>query len=427
MTHRLLFAALWLPAAALAAEPLTLEGAVRLALERNERAQIATARVDAAEARVAQARSFFFPDVALGATYRRQPEIASPELGVIRPSDTLTGTATLTMSLFDGRSIPLYRAAARDAEATALEASRERRIVAFEAADAYLQTLGAQEVDAAARRRLQLARQTLEEANLRLQAGLVSSNDVTRAQLEFATAEQSVTAAQGQAKLAMLQLAYLIDAPIEALAPVDTAVPQAGVARMPPDALVARAVDAREDLAAASKRVELQEALAQEPLWRWVPSLNLTAQYQKASEAGRFGRPDDWFAQISASWVIFDGLERFADREEQLALLRIARLNREQSRRRVALEVRAALVSLQSAEAAVRQAEVGARVARQNAQETSTLYQQGLARAIEVADANLRLFEAEVALAREQYTRALAWLDLRAALGLDPLGGEPSP
>jgi outer membrane protein TolC len=57
--------------------------------------------------------------------------------------------------------------------------------------------------------------------------------------------------------------------------------------------------------------------------------------------------------------------------------------------------------------------------------ETGELYRQGLASALAVSDANLRLFEAEVALARARFGLGLALLDLRAAQGLDALGKEP--
>jgi outer membrane protein TolC len=44
---------------------------------------------------------------------------------------------------------------------------------------------------------------------------------------------------------------------------------------------------------------------------------------------------------------------------------------------------------------------------------------------LEVADANVQLFDAEVAAIRARYTLAIAYLDLRAAFGLDALGQEP--
>jgi outer membrane protein TolC len=60
--------------------------------------------------------------------------------------------------------------------------------------------------------------------------------------------------------------------------------------------------------------------------------------------------------------------------------------------------------------------------ARRNAEETSALYREGLASALELADANQRLFEAEVAEVTARYRMALAYLALREARGDAPVG-----
>ncbi len=89
------------------------------------------------------------------------------------------------------------------------------------------------------------------------------------------------------------------------------------------------------------------------------------------------------------------------------------------------VEVREALVSLTNQRASLKQAAVAHEVAKKNAAETTELYRQGLASALEVADANVSLFEAEVALVQERYGLGVAFLNLEAALGLDPFGKEP--
>ena len=89
------------------------------------------------------------------------------------------------------------------------------------------------------------------------------------------------------------------------------------------------------------------------------------------------------------------------------------------------MDVRNALVSLSSAHAALKEADVAHEVAQRNAVETGQLYGQGLASALEAADANVSLFEAEVALVNERYAVALAYLNFEASLGLDPFGKEP--
>jgi outer membrane protein TolC len=89
------------------------------------------------------------------------------------------------------------------------------------------------------------------------------------------------------------------------------------------------------------------------------------------------------------------------------------------------VDIQRAQVALDNAQAALRQSELAAKTARRNAEETGILYREGLTTALAVADASLRLFEAEVALARQRYTLGVALLALRAAVGLDPLGKEP--
>jgi outer membrane protein TolC len=399
------------------AAPLTLEEGVRLALARNERARIATERIIAASARADRARTFFFPDATLTGTYGVNP--------TAHPAGSI---AALQMTLFDGRLFPLYRAAARDAEATVLESADERRRVAFEAAGAYLMTLSAAQVSEAAKRRQALARQAHEDAEVRFKAGLVSSNDVTRATLELATADQAATRAAGDAQTAALQLSFLLDAPVELpLTPVEGLIPDSATPDADVEALVRRATEHRPDLAASLKRVESAEATAEEPLWRWLPALTATGRYVLGNPSSSPTLPPSWSGTLALTWPLFDGGERWADRAERIALSRIAALTRDATARQVALDVRNARVALEIAEAAVRQAAVGAEVARKNAGETEVLYRQGLARAIEVADANQRLFEAEVTLTREYYAKALAWLDLRSALGEDPLGREIYP
>jgi outer membrane protein TolC len=121
---------------------------------------------------------------------------------------------------------------------------------------------------------------------------------------------------------------------------------------------------------------------------------------------------------------LYDGGERRADRAERKANARIADLEFSAAKRQVDLDVRRALISIQNDHAVARQAQVAVGIGRQNAEEVVVLYRQGLVSALEVADANVRLFEAEVAFARARYGLGLSLLSLRAALGLDPLGNN---
>ncbi len=410
--------------------PLTLEQAVSLAAERNETVLAAQQRAEAADARVARARAFFFPELSLTGTYtRRLRESVRQVEGqptVIQQRNALGATATARVSLFDARGFPLYRAARLEGEAAELDAREARRLVAFEAADAFLTTLGNQQVYEAARRRLEFARQSLLDAQARAEAGLASINDVTRAELEVANAEVQLASARGDADTSRIELGFLLVSPVEGpLATPEATLQEAARPAEQFQSLGQGAEERRLDILSTKLRVQAQEASAREPLARLFPSLGLTGQYRFTNEAGLTGQRGDGFIAVDLSWTLFDGGERYAERRERVALARAAELEATARTRRVGVDVQRAQVEMRNAQAALRQSDLAATQARKNAEETGILYRQGLSTALAVADASLRLFEAEVAAARARYALGVSLLNLRSAVGLDPLGKEP--
>jgi len=413
-------------------EPLTLERAVALATERNETALAAQRRAEAADARVARARAFFFPELTVTGTYTRRMretvrEVAGEQV-VVQALNALGATATARVALFDARGFPLYRAARLEGEAAQLDAREARRLVGFEAADAFLTTLSNQQVYEAARHRLEFARQSLLDAKARAEAGLASTNDVTRAELEVSNAEVQLASARGSADTSRIELGFLLVSPVEgALALPEPLLAQAAGAPGQPVGLgLEQEAQARRlDILSAKLKVQAQESFAREPLARLFPTLGLTGQYRLTNEAGLAGRRGDGFLSLDLAWNLFDGGERYADRRERVALAQAAELEATARTRRVGVDLQRAQVQLTNAQAALRQSELASTHARRNAEETGILYRQGLSTALAVADASLRLFEAEVAVAQARYILGVALLDLRAALGLDPLGKEP--
>ena len=413
-----------------AEEVLTLERAVALAAERNEVPRAAEARSEAAEARVARAHAFFFPELSVSGTYTRRPVEVVRQVGgqevVIQRQNALSGLALARVTLFDARGFPLLSAARQERKAAELEAVEARRQVAFEAASAFLATLGAQQVAEAAERRLAFARQALEDARTRAGAGLASANDVTRAELEVASAEAQLAEARGLALTSRLELGYLLVAPVEGpLASPESLLSEAARPVESFESLALGAEERRPDLLSARLRVGAQESLAREPLARLLPSLGATAQYRLTNEAGLTGRTGDGLLTVNLNWTLFDGGELYAERRERLALARAGALELEARTRRVDVAVARAEVALRTAQAALDRSQLAVKAARQNAEETRILYKQGLASSLSMSDALLRQFEEEVALARARFALGSALLELRAAVGLDPLGKEP--
>ncbi len=412
--------------------PLTLDEAVRLALERNELSMANRESVNAANARVATAKSFFFPSLTSTSSYTRRPYEVRRVVGdsevVISRFNALSEAVSLNLTLFDARSLSGLSAVKAQRNADVAAAAESQRQLAFEVSQAFLATLGTSQVREASARRFAFAGQNLEAAKARFAAGLASVNDVTRAELEYATAEVGVTQNKGQVESATLQLGYLLDAPDAVRKPLvvpEFLIEAASAEAADAEALVEEALARRLDIGSLRWIASARRQSAKAPLLGWVPALSAGGQYRITNEAGFNNRNWNWNVGATLSWSIFDGGARLGQNREQKALARIADLNLQAAVRRVDVEVRETLVSLENQRASLKQAAAAHEVAKKNAAETAELYRQGLASALEVADANVRLFEAEVALVRERYGSGVAFLNLEAALGLDPFGKEP--
>jgi outer membrane protein TolC len=281
----------------------------------------------------------------------------------------------------------------------------------------YLAALSQESVLTAAASRVTLARASADDARARAEAGLVSSNDVTRVELELSAAERDHATAVVELQRARLRIAHIIAAETIGTLVVPDGLLGEALAQSAPDAKPIAAAgqnSKRLDLAALDKRAQAADAFAEEPNWRLAPTASLAYGAYYGSLA------------LTLTWTLFDGGERYAERDERLALAAVAQLDADAAERRAGTETRDAMLSLSASHSVLEQAERTAEIARKNALETSELYRQGLTTAFTVADANAQLFDAEVALARARYTMALALIDLRRAYGLDPFGREPA-
>jgi outer membrane protein TolC len=410
---------------------LTLEEAIQRALERNELGLAAGETAKAAAARVSRAKSFLLPDVTVNGDWiRRSHETTRTVEGVtsiLSTRDALEGRVSVNQTIFDARAWPLLRQARHARDAAELDAVEVRRQLAFDTAEIYLAVLAGEQVARAAEERRDLADQNTREVRVRFGAQLVSSNDVSRAELESAVAERELVEARGAVRAARLALAYLLDQPVtdslevpqtllRGAAAVPTGNTPDGVA--PPDSA---ANERRPDILANRSRVEALEASADEPTARYLPQLNFDAQGWATNEAGFEGRSEDWTLGLGLTWPLFDGFDREATKSERDALARAGALALQNQERGVAVEIATARVAVESRQATLAQSDVAVQAARRNASESAELYRRGLIRALEAVDANVQLFEAEVERTRAQFTLALAWLDLKAALGYDPL------
>jgi outer membrane protein TolC len=403
-----------------AAAPLRLEDAVQLALARNERAKISDLQVLVAEAGVERARAGFLPIVALSAN-------DTQHFGATGPSVSNIGNSSVTINqpLVNAPAWPLYSQAKALALAQRAQNADDKRLLAFGAANAFFAVLNADDFLQAAQRQLDMAKANLADTQARADAGLTSSNDVTRTKIDIASAERQVEADKGNLDNAFVQLEFTINARVSGPVIPPQAILHA--AQQPPgqvNALVKFAMDRRPDVLASKHAADAAHYFAGESLLRLVPTIGVQGAMTATTSPPPTGRWNDETVSATLSWTLYDAGVRYADKHSRDAQASIADLNLQQLVRTVDAQVRSSVALLASAQAALRVAEDAMNAARQSVDETAILYRQGLAKAIELVDANDARFTAEVNYAGAEYALAIAYLNLRQAMGLDPLGTE---
>jgi outer membrane protein TolC len=397
------------------AAPLDLDSAIKLAESRNERAKIADLNVVVADAGVEKARAAFLPAL-----------VANGNDAFHAAAGTNVATTTLTFNqpLLAPSAFPLFSQAKHLLASQRAQSTDDKRLLAFDTAHAYFAVLLADGVVQAAQRKLDTAKTNLADTNTQFKAQIVSSNDVTRAQIDLASSERELASDQGSLEAAYLQLAFVINAPVEPGLAEPTAVITASQKEIKDvDALVKLALARRPDVAAKRDAALAAHDFAHEPLMRLIPTIGLNASFNASSNA-TMGRNTDEVVTLTATWNIFDAGTRYADKRSRDASAQIADLNAATLERSIDSQVRTAAALLASAQASLVAAKDAMDAARASAVETEVLYRRDLAKAIELVDANQQRFLAEVNYASAVDSVAQAYLALRQTVGLEPTGTD---
>jgi outer membrane protein TolC len=408
------------------AQGMRLEDAVHLALQNNERAKKAPLRVEIAETQVDRARDAFFPTLTATGSSVYHPQTKGP-------STSSSGALTLTQPILNPSAFPQYAQQTHNRDAEAWGSVQDKRELAFDTAKAFIQTLTAEGVLSSAQRKLDAAKLNLDTSRARAQAGLSSTNDVTKAELQLATSQGQLASAQGNVQRAYIGLSFLVGQRVAGpLVPPETTTRaaqhfeqsrsnQVKSALERHERARAAAEDRRPDVRSLHEHNASLEASAREPLYRLIPSLSASGQLRYVPDPLASEKALDEQASLNLTWQVFDAGLRYADRDQRLAQLESSRLDEKLLRRSVQNDIELAVASLHAARENFTSAEAAAVASQKNSEETAVLYQQGLATAFEVSDANDKQFDAEVTRAAAQLAMEQAYLDLRNALGFGPL------
>lgn len=405
------------PLAAQTPRTITFDEAIRIALAENPTFRLARSAAALDSVAVLQQRGQFFPDLRITAqgaqNYGRN--FSESEGRIINQSTQAVNTGLASsVVLFDGlANVASLREAQLTRTASERDARRAEQAVVFTVVSNYL-TLVQEREQLRVRRENVAAEQALEQQiQAYVDAGVRSIADLYQQQANVASARFSLVEAERLWDLAKVDLmqtlqldprgSYIFESPEISTAPAPG--PQDSL-----EAMLARAVGQRQDLAAEEARQQAaQEGIRVARAGRW-PTVSLGAGYNTAfttaADPSFFDQLDQrrgGAVALGVSFPIFDrGTTRLATERAEIEAER-ARITLDNQRNEVGLQVRRAFLDYHAAEAQLRAAEVQLRAADLALTTSQERYQAGAATLVELTQVRAAQVGAASALVSARY------------------------
>lgn len=396
--------------------PMNLRECVDFALQASPRIEASRASAEAAGARIGQARAARRSQLGLSAGYSDSDPAPAGQR-------KYSAVATLGKLLYDsGRTDALTSRERRLHEANRHVLREVELDVAFETARSYFAVLRAHRLVGVAEEQLDSASRHRDLATARYEVGVVARADVIRSEVDVARQRLALVQAQTAVQVALAQLINVMG--MEHGAPLQIV----DIADLPPppsdlDPAVRRAHEGRPEALAARAEAEAAGASVRAARTGLSPQVNARAEVGFRDDSFFLG-DSAWSLGVTATMPLSDGGDtrsRVAEAQAQRAALDA---ERDEVRRRIALEVTQAVLAVREALESVAVAQEHVRLARHNMELAQGRYGVGEGSFIEVTDARAALTEALTGEAKALYDAHVAHAALARATGAMPIGEE---
>jgi multidrug efflux system outer membrane protein len=401
-----------------------LQALIKTALANNYDLAIAVTRIEQSRQMAAQARAQYFPTLGYGARISTgknefsQIDPTSPQSEAIKGTFIGVASAAWEADIW-GRIRRLNEAA--KAQYLATEEARRGVMLSLvsEVAQNYFQLLDLDLQLEIARQNTDSFGQTLHLFTQRLEGGVASKLDTSRAAAAQATAAASIPEIERQIAFTENQISVLLGENPHGISHTAKLLDQIVPPEIPaglPSALLER----RPDLLEAEQQVRAANAQIGVATAAFFPQIGLTAVFGKASSplsAISSGNTNLWSVAGTVAGPIFQGGALKAQKRQAVAFWQQTRLQYQLTALNAFQDVSNALVSREKYEA-IRAQQAQAVESYQESVKVSLLrYTAGKASYFEVLDAQLQLYPAQNALAVTELNRRVVIVQLYKALG----------
>lgn len=410
---------------------VTLEQAIQQAQVASQRLAQLQAQEQAADFAVEGARAAARPEVALQGGYMRtnhvdQFAIALPGFPaeIVYPDipDNYRSRIDLQWPIYTGGRTDALAAAARaERSATGHDLDAARADLRLEVTRAFWALVTAQETEAVLARSIGVADAHLNDLRASLASGLISPEEVSKAEAEASHQRVLATEAANQRAIAEADLRRLTQNLTPGRLTPDAGA-AAGVVSEPPGLqhkttaeLIAAAVAARPERRALTDRVVSADARVRAAAAVGRPQIAADGGYDYARPNPRiFPRSgawnSSWDASVNVSWLLWDGGRRAADVGQARAQAAALKAQVTEFDRQLSFDVQARELDLDASRQAVTAAGDEVRAAMETERVVGERYRAGVATNTDVLDAEEARLQADL-----DRTRAIANMRLAQA------------
>ena len=407
---------------------LTLDQVVEIALQRNPGIMSSEQQVEAAKARVTQSSSAYWPQVTSTTSYQRQRTAlitGTTDVNTSKEYDLYNTNLSASQYIYDfGQTSGLVEESRQNLGASRLGWTTALADVVQQTKRAYYEILKNQRLVQVAEETLDSRNKHLEQATAFYQVGLRPKIDMVRAEVDVASAKQSLIQARYNEDVAYVNLNTLLGGP--PVAGPYRVRDETGRAARPKELepLVNEALKMRSEMLQLEARIRANEAHLSSVRGKFLPSLAGSATY--GWEDTQFPLDDYWQVGAKMTWSIFSGFQTQGEMAETKAKLKQTRAQLEQMRLQVTQQVAQAFLILDAAEQSIATSQVTVRQAQENLDLAEGRYRTGVGDAIEYTDAQVSLTSAKNTLVQANYIYLQALVDLDRALGRGSTAPQPS-
>jgi len=412
---------------------LSLNRAIDIALKEHPTLKETKERVAAAKYQIGASRAAYLPQFtftnnlywgnAFPATSGAGGTGGPPGLGGIgaQTSDYYISRVSASQLIYDfGKTTGQIDQSRATFRQTQEDYAGNRQKVVLDARTAYFGYLAAMRARKVTEETVRQNQELVKQAQGFYDVGLRAKIDVTKAEANLYSAEADLIRAKNQVDLAQVTLMTALGLKTWPFQGVEDVIE---VTRRPHSVteLKAQALNQRPEIQRNRYQQDFNQAALRVARSGWLPTLNSLAAYGWSGPNAPFGKEamenKDWWVGAGLTVPLFDGLLAYHNVRTANANIRATLANSEVLSQDIAKEVEQYYLDVNSAWELIRATKKALEAARENFRLAQGRYQVGVGSIIEVTDAQVQFFQADLRYVRALYDYRVAEAQLDRAIG----------